>query len=301
VTAAALARALGKSNDVIDSYLTQSQELRDAIVRCFHATIDGFPTYRYYEGNTVLRAWICLPLTMGILDRARGTIAALFSPALWTADGVATQAGDKTFWDRATLYALRGVLAAGATETAIQHLVAYSRRRLLGNHVPYAVEAYPEGDQAHLSAESALYCRVITEGLFGIVPTGFSTFTCTPRLPTQWPAMALRNIRAFGQPFDLAVHREGDRLVMEVTVNGEKMFARTFTDGADENGIGCFRCRMGKAHPTAYFRSRREGRHEDEPESKAFMLHSSRLPSRSSRFRVRIGSELRRIARFVTQ
>jgi len=62
----------------------------------------------------------------------------------------------------------------------------YTQKRLLVEHVPYAVEANPEGDQRHLSAESGLYCRVVTEGLFGIEPTGFNTFNCTPRLPKGW-------------------------------------------------------------------------------------------------------------------
>ena len=110
-------------------------------------------------------------------------IDALFSPRLWTADGLATEAGDKTFWDRSTLYGLRGVFAAGATEKALEYLTYYSKRRLLGDHVPYPVEAYPEGNQRHLSAESALYCRVYTEGMFGLRPTGFDSFLLTPRLP----------------------------------------------------------------------------------------------------------------------
>ena len=148
-------------------------------------------TYRYYDGNTVLRAWICVPLAMGIFDRKEGTIAALFSPALWTPDGLATQSGEKTFWDRATLYALRGVLAAGETRRAMDFLGRYSSRRLLGEHVPYPVEAWPEGNQRHLAAESALYCRIFTEGLFGIRPTGFRSFVTTPRLPDGWDRMRL--------------------------------------------------------------------------------------------------------------
>ena len=46
-------------------------------------------------------------------------------------------------------------------------LRAYSTRRLLGEHVPYAVEAWPEGNQRHLAAESALYCRVYRRGCLG--------------------------------------------------------------------------------------------------------------------------------------
>ena len=93
-----------------------------------------------------------------------GTIQALFSPRLWTENGLLTQAGDSTFCGPApTLYALRGVYAVGETEKATEYLKHYSSVRLLGEHVPYAIEAWPEGGQRHLSAESALYGRIITE------------------------------------------------------------------------------------------------------------------------------------------
>lgn len=139
-----------------------------------------------------MRSWICIPLTVGIDERAEATINALFSPRLWTENGLLTQAGSDTFWDRSTLYALRGVYAVGETEKATEYLHRYSTTRLLGEHVPYAIEAWPEGGQRHLSAESGLYGRIITEGLFGIRPTGFNSFILTPRLPEVWSHMALR-------------------------------------------------------------------------------------------------------------
>ncbi|HET9430426.1 MAG TPA: hypothetical protein VFO70_04575, partial [Chitinophagaceae bacterium] len=147
--------------------------------------------------------------TVDIFERKKGTIAALFSPRLWTEDGLASLAGNRTFWDRSTLYGLRGAFAAGETEKAMTFLKYFSNRRLLGEHVPYAVEAYPEGNQRHLSAESGLYCRIYTEGMFGIRPTGFTSFNCSPRLPAAWNNMALRNIHSFGNVFDLEISRAG--------------------------------------------------------------------------------------------
>ncbi len=176
----------------------EADEQRAAIERYFGASVGGFDTYRYYDGNEQLRAWIALPLALGITERERGTIAALLSPQLWSENGVLTEAGDKTFWDRATLYALRGLLKAGELERTMPYLRYYSGRRLLGEHVPYAVEAWPEGQQRHLSAESGLYARVVTEGLFGIEATGMRSFVFAPRLPKDWQHMALRHIRAFG-------------------------------------------------------------------------------------------------------
>jgi hypothetical protein len=235
-SAVMLGKELGKPPEQLARYEAQAKALRAAIEKHFGANVEGFETYRYYDRRDlaghakfgayadrpdVLRAWIATPLTVGIYERREGTIAALFSPRLWTEDGLATEAGDKTFWDRSTLYGLRGVFAAGATEKALEYLTYYSRRRLLGDHVPYAVEAYPEGNQRHLSAESALYCRVYTEGMFGLRPTGFNSFHVTPRLPEGWSTMRLKNVHAFGRVFDLSVTRAGERLKVEVFTGGK--------------------------------------------------------------------------------
>ena len=133
----------------------------------------------------------------------------MFSPQLWTEDGLASQAGDKTFWDRSTLYALRGLFAAGDTKQGLQYLQYYSNRRLLGEHVPYPVEAYPEGNQRHLSAESGLYCRIYTEGLFGIRPVALNTCTITPQLPAEWNFMQMKQVHGYQQIFDVDIKREG--------------------------------------------------------------------------------------------
>ena len=230
-SAVLLGRDLGKPAAGLDRYSAQAQEIRGAIERYFGATVQGFETYRYYDENTVLRAWICVPLTMGIFDRKQGTINALFSPTLWTPDGLATQAGEKTFWDRATLYAMRGVLAAGETQRAMDFLVRYSTRRLLGEHVPYPVEAWPEGNQRHLAAESALYCRIFTEGLFGIRPTGLRSFQATPRLPKDWDRMKLSGIHAFGGVFDLVVTRQQARLRVDTVREGKVANTQVVEDG----------------------------------------------------------------------
>ena len=221
VSAILLGKLLNKSPDLIKNYEKDKRQIRTNIEKYFGATVEGFATYRYYKGNDTLRAWITTPLTVDIFDRKEGTIAALFSPRLWTEDGLASLAGNKTFWDRSTLYGLRGVFAAGETENALTFLRYYSRRRLLGEHVPYAVEAYPEGNQRHLSAESGLYCRIYTEGIFGMRPISFNSFNCTPRLPVTWNAMALRNIHSFGNIFDLEVKRSAPGK-LEITIKKDQ-------------------------------------------------------------------------------
>lgn len=222
ISSAYLAKELNKDKSIVNSYNKEAAQLRKNIEHYFGSTVEGFDTYAYYKGNDILRSWICIPLTVGIDERADATINALFSPRLWTENGLLTEAGSETFWDRSTLYALRGVYGVGETDKATEYLNRYSTARLLGNHVPYAIEAWPEGEQRHLSAESGLYGRIITEGLFGIRPTGFKSFTVTPRLPSDWNNMALRNIAAFDSMFDIEVERlKGDKLKVSVTSNGK--------------------------------------------------------------------------------
>lgn len=221
-SAAMLGKALGEPTPVIKNYQSRAKILKTNIEKYFGSTVEGFETYKYYKENNVLRSWICLPLSVGIYDRKEGTIDALFSSRLWTADGLATQAGEKTFWDRSTLYALRGVLQAGEVDRAMEFIRYYSQRRLLGEHVPYPVEAFPEGNQRHLAAESGLYCRIFTEGLFGIRPVGINSFSCTPRLPKEWNTMALRKVHCSGAIFDLEITREGQKGLL-ITVRSDKV------------------------------------------------------------------------------
>ena len=220
LSASYLCKEIGKSG--ASTYLKQANTLRKNMESYFGANVEGFDTYAYYEGNDILRSWICIPLTVGIDERAEETINALFSPRLWTKDGLLTQAGSETFWDRSTLYALRGVYAVGATEKATEFMKKYSATRLLGDHVPYAIEAWPEGSQRHLSAESGLYARIITEGMFGIRPTGFKSFTLTPRLPKDWDFMNLKDIHAFDACFHIQVKRlENGKLEVIISSNGK--------------------------------------------------------------------------------
>ena len=234
ISASYLASDLGKKAQAVQ-YRKEAKELRKCIANYFEATVEGFDTYQYYKGNTLLRSWICMPLVAGIFDRKQGTNDALLSPKLWTSDGLLTQSGTNTYWDRSLLYALRGIYAAGEREQATAHFHSYSEGRLLGEHVPYPVEAWPEGNQRHLSAENGLYCRVVTEGLFGIRPTGLHRFDLTPQLPDAWDKMELQQVYAFGsKPFDLRVERkapQSDRLVVTISCKGKTIWKRTVRVG----------------------------------------------------------------------
>jgi hypothetical protein len=233
ISAAYLGKDLGKPASQVSLYKKQAKELRKNIENYFGATVEGLNTYKYYKENDVLRSWICIPLTVGIYDRKNETIEALFSPHLWTENGLLTQAGSETFWDRSTLYALRGVLASGETEKGMEYLKHYSTQRLLGDHVPYAIEAWPEGSQRHLSAESGLYCRIITEGLFGIRPVGLKSFVLKPNLPENWDKMSLKKIRAFGNNFDLNIYRSGKKIKIDVIIDNKIVLEKLVNEGKE--------------------------------------------------------------------
>lgn len=262
----AVAHADADAAELAANYESAADALAVAIECYFGAEVEGFDTYRYYDGNDKLRSWICLPLAMGIMERESATLQALFSPRLWTDDGLATEAGDTTFWDRSTLYGFQAAFRAGEVKRALPLLQAYSRRRLLGEHVPYAVEAYPEGNQRHLAAESALYCRIFTEGLFGIKPTGFRSFTCTPRLPAGWNSMALRSIRAFGASFDVEICRTSEGSVLLLTE--DSLVTRYSCCDGDTLSIDLSGEKDGAAASKTYDRPLKEGEEEADHGSK---------------------------------
>lgn len=231
ISASFLANELGEKGSVSKLYLQQAKKLRQAIEKYFGAKVEGFNTYAYYKGNDILRSWICIPLTVGINERAKETINALSSPRLWTKNGLLTEAGDKTFWDRSTLYAIRGIYMANETSKATDFLKYYSNTRLLGEHVPYAIEAWPEGNQRHLSAESGLYGRIITEGLFGIRPIGLRSFELSPKLPEYWQQMKLKKICAFGKIFDIEVYRKNKKDLTVKIISGKNIQEKSVKSG----------------------------------------------------------------------
>ena len=86
---------------------------------------------------------------------------------------------------------------------------------------------YPDEDAIDMLCPGSLYPRVFTEGMFGIVPTGLKSFTVTPWLPREWPRMALRDLHAFGQSWDLIVERVGNKQKVTVSSGGKIVFTAT--------------------------------------------------------------------------
>ena len=208
------------------TYQTRLEEMEEVIENYFGANLEGLQTYRYFEGNKYLRHWICLPMTMGINKRQEDTAKALFEK-LWTKDGILVELNTQqenentVFWDRATLYALRGALKTNGFDRGISKLTDFSKKRLLGNHVPYVIEAYPENNMRHLSAESALYCRIFTEGLLGIEPLGFKSVKITPKLPEDWDTMSLKKVYISGIPVDLFLARKNSKIELKIIREGK--------------------------------------------------------------------------------
>jgi len=222
--AARLAHALGKP--VAEEFDQRADALRTAIEAYFGAEVEGFKTYRYYKENTTLRGWILLPLAMGITERQEATVAALLSDKLWPSrmkgGDLLAESTRPTEWGRETYYALRVLFKAGYTDEAIDITRRVVHAQIFGARGPY-----PDEDAIDMLCPGSLYPRVFTEGMFGIVPTGLDTFECTPWLPRSWPRMALRDLRAFGQTWDLLVERDGDQQRVTVISGGKMVMTGT--------------------------------------------------------------------------
>ena len=230
--AARLAQAMGKAGEAAE-YQAGATRVANAIESFFGAEVEGYSTYRYFDGCTVLRGWINLPLAMGVMTRKQGTLDALFSPRLWVEDTRSSGAGSKVVstdkgegWPRETYYTLRAAFKAGDTARALEKTMLAVRNAMLSYRGPYMDE-----DSGDLLSPNVLYLPVITEGLFGIEPQSFERFACTPRLPANWPAMRLANIYLMGHPVDLSVERIGGEIKLTVSQSGQSIFSKTETEG----------------------------------------------------------------------
>jgi hypothetical protein len=217
---ALLARELGYPDKVV-LYEKRASDMYDVIENVFGAIMHKYETYRYYDENTTLRSWICLPLCMGITKRSEGTLNAMLSKRLWTENGLLTEEGDSTVWDRSTLYGFKGAFIGGKGDEIMDAFIGYCTKRLLGERVPYAVEAYPEGGKRHLSGESCLFCRIITDGILSISPCGLNSFSFVPKIPKGLDYIQLSNIHSFGKVFDICVENDHYKIIIDKKVYQE--------------------------------------------------------------------------------
>lgn len=199
---AILLKRMGESAEEV---LDLQKKIEAGIESYFGGEVAGYHTYHYHKGCDVVRAWNCLPVYMGITNRAKDTLKSI-DDKLWTDGSCRSTEGEKILWDRSALYYIMALFRAGEVETAWAKLKEYSENRLLGDHVPYAVEAYPEGGMRHLSAESGLYCRVFTDGLLDIC-FHEKGYTVNGNLPEELKSVTVKNIYLNGGFADLIKER----------------------------------------------------------------------------------------------
>lgn len=219
--AAKLALSL-KDEKTAKIYTSRANQLETAIENYFGATLHQFETYRYSKGFDTLRAWICLPLCMGIKTRANGTLEAMLSDYLWTEEGMLTceksnENSSNTIWDRSTLYGMKCAFMMGEAKKIKKPLLQYCHKRLLCERAPYAIEAYPEGERRQLSGESALFARIVSEGIFGIIPESLTSFSFDPNIFQGFGDVSLSKIHICGNIFDIIIKGEN----WQVFKNGE--------------------------------------------------------------------------------
>lgn len=200
------AARLFDSLDIENNYLQEANKLKESIVKYFHLK----KHYIYCKEETHLRAHIFYPLIMGILDYQDDIIKDITNPLLLTDNGFKIIDNDETIWDRATLMAIRAMFVSGHANQAYEILVKYSNNRLLGSHVPYAIEAYPEGNQAQLSAENALYERIFAEGILGFEPLTFNTFKLKLNMPDKLSYLEIINFSYALTKIHILVKKELD-------------------------------------------------------------------------------------------
>ena len=140
---------------------------------------------------------------------------------------------NRTIWDRSTLYGFKAAFLCGCGSRIMGPLLDYCRKRLLCDRVPYAVEAYPEGEKRHLSGESALFVRVVTEGLLGITPESLTAFSFVPALPEGMPHICLSGLYIVGGCWEIRVEPQR----WQVSRDG-----RVIADGVTDGKRVCIEC-----------------------------------------------------------
>ena len=198
-----------------EEMLKLREGIKTSIERYFGNTVSGYETYDYHKDCGVIRAWNCMPVYFKIFDRAQATMDAI-SDKLWKEEGfLMSSENSKETWDRSLLYYLAALFRMGDKERGFEKLKKYTQLRLLGEHVPYPVERWPE--YFHLSVEGGLYCRIVTDGILNI------EFTCEgveiqPVIPKSLTELTMKNLLLAGKMRDIQV-KNG---IVTVKTVGEK-------------------------------------------------------------------------------
>lgn len=186
-----------------EKYLKLANNIKESIEKYFGGKVSGYDTYHYHKGCDKIRAWLCLPIFMGIDNRWKETCDAI-DKLLWKNSSCLSVEDEEISWDRSALYYIATLFRCHDTKRAWDKLVEISTVRLLGERVPYVVEAYPEYNMRHLSAESALYCRIITDGILNI-SFDKNGFILNPSLPSNITHLEIKNIYLSKNYYDIII------------------------------------------------------------------------------------------------
>ena len=199
---AVLLERMGES-DKANHYRELQKKIRKGVEKYFGGVVSGFETYHYHKGCDEIRAWDTLPAYMGITERWKGSADAV-DKKLWKNGSCMSAENENILWDRSALYYIAALFRMNDSERAWKKLNDISNTRLLGERVPYVVEAYPEFNMRHLSAESALMIRTLTDGLFDITfdKGGFSV---NSHLPAEVKKAEIKKIFLDGKYRDITI------------------------------------------------------------------------------------------------
>lgn len=200
------------------SYNKDKNNLYEAIDKYFFANnIEGYKTYCYCHEEKKLRSHIFYPLISKILKRKNEVIETLLNSQLLKNGNFLTTSYCDTYWDRVTLMAIKGLY--NADYNAYDLLINYCKNRLLNDHVPYPIEAFPEGNMAHLSAESALFCRSVIEGMLNIEIIDEKQFSIKPIFDIKQSFLSIRNIILCGINVSIYLKKIEDKYLLKIKAN----------------------------------------------------------------------------------
>lgn len=119
-------------------------------------------------------------------------------------------------------------MIAGLIDDIWDKFTHYIHTRLCGKRVPYPVEAYPENGMRHLSGESALFCRIVPEGILKIACEGKRKFSITPKLPKSIKQFCLTGLALAGEKIKVVIENNKctvlyDEKIIVSGICGEKI------------------------------------------------------------------------------
>ena len=93
---AILLKRMGKEEEAESVFALQSK-IKNGIENYFGGEVAGYQTYHYHKGCNEIRAWNCLPVYMGITERAKDTLKSI-DEKLWTDGSCRSTEGEKILW-----------------------------------------------------------------------------------------------------------------------------------------------------------------------------------------------------------